>query len=273
MELQIFKRKGHELRGFMVDNEPYFVAKDAALALGYENPREAIREHVREKHRVNAGSMGGSDSLPLQKQTIIIKEAGLYSLIMRSKLKEAEEFQDWVIEDVLPSIRKTGSYSAKQNVPALPQTFAEALLLAGRLEEEKEKALALVGEKEKVIEKKDNFLKTIVHAKNTYTATEVAQTVGISAVEFNKTLVDAKILRKVGGVYVLYAKYNGYELIEIKETAPDDDGRTFKSLKWTAKGKGWIKSNWKSILDRAGKKAATSSADVALPTVPTKRKK
>lgn len=106
--------------------QPWFVARDAAEILRYSNPREAIRDHVPAAHRK------GSDSLPLadlglHPQTVLISEAGLYRLIMRSRTDAAEAFQEWVTAEVLPAIRKTGGYSA---APAIPQTYAQALQLA-----------------------------------------------------------------------------------------------------------------------------------------------
>jgi len=68
MQLQVFAKDGVEIRVFMVDDKPYFVAKDVALALGYTNPREAIRDHVREKHRPNAYSLGGAIRSPYKRR-------------------------------------------------------------------------------------------------------------------------------------------------------------------------------------------------------------
>lgn len=97
-----------EIRGIMIDGNPYFVGKDVATALGYKDPKNALKTHVRDKHKRR-----GQITTPFGKQTMtLISEAGLYSLIMRSNLPKAEDFQDWVVEEVLPAIRKTGSYVA-----------------------------------------------------------------------------------------------------------------------------------------------------------------
>lgn len=84
---------------------PWFVAKDVATALGYTNPKKAVRDHCKQYKPI-----GGNESFPLDSQTNIIPESDVYRLIMRSKLPSAEKFQDWVVEEILPTIRKTGGY-------------------------------------------------------------------------------------------------------------------------------------------------------------------
>lgn len=88
------------------DGEPWFVGKDVATALGYSNVRDAIAKHVDEDDK-----RGSQIATPGGKQeAVIINESGLYSLIFGSKLDEAKRFKKWVTSEVLPQIRKTGSY-------------------------------------------------------------------------------------------------------------------------------------------------------------------
>ena len=96
------------------NNEPWFVGKDVAEALGYSQPAKAIREHVKDTHK----GVSEMDTPGGRQQIIIIDEAGLYSLVLRSKLPAAEAFQEWVVAEVIPSIRKTGSYSVNQDMKA-----------------------------------------------------------------------------------------------------------------------------------------------------------
>lgn len=95
------------LRSLEINNEPWFVGKDIAVALGYGNPQKAIRDHVFDEDKgVNEmDTPGGKQSF------VIINESGLYSLILSSKLPNAKKFKRWVTSEVLPSLRKTGSYS------------------------------------------------------------------------------------------------------------------------------------------------------------------
>lgn len=97
-----------EIRTFWIDGKPYFIGKEVAIKLGYTNPRKAIRDHVKDKHK-----KGGNVSFTpggIQNVTLI-SEAGLYTLILQSHLPAVEKFQDWVTEEVLPSLRQTGSYT------------------------------------------------------------------------------------------------------------------------------------------------------------------
>ncbi|MCW7755410.1 BRO family protein [Desulfobotulus sp. H1] len=89
------------------NGEPWFVATDIARALGYEKPNNAINSHCKKVNKINYPETGH----PIN----IIPEADLYRLIMRSNLESAEKFQDWVVEEVLPSIRRTGAYQIPRN--------------------------------------------------------------------------------------------------------------------------------------------------------------
>lgn len=130
-----------------------------------------------------------------------------------------------------------------QNKYQVPQTFHEALLLAADLEKQNE-TLKLQNQKQ------NQFITTIVHNENSYTATQVAKELGISAKLFNKILVEADIMYKNNGTYVLTSKYQNYKLTELKETTPNDGGKTFLSLRWTAIGKNWIMNNFVKALHK-----------------------
>ena len=103
-----------EIRTVEINNEPWFVGKDVAIALGYADPNKAIANHVDEEDKKLNDKSSSSFG---QRGTHIINESGLYSLIMSSKLEKAKQFKRWVTSEVLPSIRKTGSYTAPQVQP------------------------------------------------------------------------------------------------------------------------------------------------------------
>lgn len=96
------------IRTIVIDDTPWFVAKDVCAVLGITNYRDALSglADLREKGVANADTLGG------QQQIAIVNEPGLYRLIFRSRKQEAKVFQDWVFHEVLPTIRRTGSYSA-----------------------------------------------------------------------------------------------------------------------------------------------------------------
>lgn len=118
--LQTFKTpSGSKLRTLERDGGYFFVGKDAAKALGYAKSRNAILAHVDAEDRQDAliqGSLKGGTQV-----MTIISESGLYSLILSSKLPEAKAFKRWVTSEVLPSLRRTGSYSAPAAAPAAEQ--------------------------------------------------------------------------------------------------------------------------------------------------------
>ena len=106
-KLQIFESTDFgTVRTVLIDKEPYFVGKDVAEILGYTNPQKAIRDHVDDEDRtVNESfTVNGTKGL-------LINESGLYALIVASKLPAAKKFKRWVTSEVLPAIRKTGSYT------------------------------------------------------------------------------------------------------------------------------------------------------------------
>lgn len=109
--LQLFTNSQFgNLRTLTIDNEPWFVGKDVAEALGYAKPRNAIATHVATEDKTHAPIQGGCSTGT--QDTIIINESGLYSLILSSKLPTAKQFKHWVTAEVLPAIRKTGGYIA-----------------------------------------------------------------------------------------------------------------------------------------------------------------
>lgn len=115
-ELQTFNFEELPVRTLTVDEEPYFVGKDVAEILGYSKARNAIAKHVDFEDKKDApirGPLGGT-----QKMTII-NESGLYSLIFSSKLESAKRFKRWVTSEVLPQIRRTGTYSANPTIQEL----------------------------------------------------------------------------------------------------------------------------------------------------------
>jgi prophage antirepressor-like protein len=100
------------------DNDVWFKGCDVASILGYSDKKKAIRMHVDEddKQKLNEIQSGHFNCLNSQPHSVFINESGLYSLILRSKLDGAKKFQKWVTKEVLPSIRKSGSYSVKKEI-------------------------------------------------------------------------------------------------------------------------------------------------------------
>src|SRR5699024_5271163 len=106
-ELQIFNNEEFgKIRTVTINNEPWFVSKDVATALGYSNSRDAISKHVFDDDK----GVAKCDTPSGRQEMSVINESGLYALIFGSKLDSAKRFKHWVTSEILPSIRKTGSY-------------------------------------------------------------------------------------------------------------------------------------------------------------------
>jgi len=118
-----------DIRTLTKDNEPWFVGKDVARALGYANTRDAILTHIDGEDRTV--SQIATPSRGVQ-ETTIINESGLYSLILSSKLPSAKRFKRWVTSSVLPMIRKTGAYISGEVVAELRPLTTEDYLSAAR---------------------------------------------------------------------------------------------------------------------------------------------
>lgn len=221
---QIFNFEQNEVRTILVNDEPYFVGKDVADVLGYSNPQKAIRDHVdlEDKTQNDSFTVNGT-------AVVLINESGLYSLILKSKLPSAKKFKRWVTSEVLPTIRKTGSYS---NVP---QSFAQALRLAADLEEKNQLLEQQIAE----YEPKISYLDTILSSTDTVATSQIAADYGMSAIALNKLLNELGVQHKVSGQWILYRKHmnQGYTKSHTSEIPKADGGtKVVMNTKWTQKG-------------------------------------
>ena len=126
-DLKIFENEQFgSIRTIEINSEPWFVGKDVAEILAYNEPHKAITRHVDEEDRTKHPILSNGG----MQESWLINESGLYSLILSSKLPTAKEFKRWVTSEVLPSIRKTGTYTkpTAQN-PEIAQTRAAAMML------------------------------------------------------------------------------------------------------------------------------------------------
>ncbi len=116
-ELQIFNSEEFgQVRTVEIDGKPYFVGKDVALALGYKDTVNALKQHCRGvvKHHL-------VDSKGRKQEVNFIGEGDMYRLITHSKLESAEHFERWVFDEVLPTLRRTGSYEMPKQKPDKPK--------------------------------------------------------------------------------------------------------------------------------------------------------
>lgn len=211
-EIQIFKNDEFgEVRTVMVSSEPWFVGNDVAIALGYSQTAKAVREHV------DTDDKGVSvlDTPGGKQQVTIINESGLYSLILSSKLPSAKKLKRWVTSEVLPSIRKTGSYSVN-----VPQSFAEALRLAADQQEKIEAQQKLLTEQKPKVE----FFDAVAESKSAVSMNEVAKCLAVPGMGRNnlfKFLRGNKVLMDNNLPYQEYIDRGYFRVIEQKWTGKD----------------------------------------------------
>ena len=120
-----------QVRTMMIDGEPWFVGKDVADILGYADTDQALRKRVDNEDKLTRQIDGGGQ----KRNVTIINESGLYALILSSKLQNAKKFKRWVTAEVLPAIRKTGTYTAPLTTEQQIQILAQGNVnLANRIE-------------------------------------------------------------------------------------------------------------------------------------------
>lgn len=115
-QLKIFENEEFgQVRTINIDGEPWFVGKDVAKILGYKDTSDAMRRHVDDEDKLTRCFTDSGQ----KRELYIINESGLYSVIVSSKLPSAKRFKRWVTSEVLPVIRKTGSYEMDDYSPEM----------------------------------------------------------------------------------------------------------------------------------------------------------
>lgn len=225
--LQVFNNELGQVRTLEIEGKIWFVATDVAKALGYTNPQKAIRDHCK---GVNQSFMRVSTATKVDGTTAyqdimmnIIPEGDVYRLVGRSKLPSAEKFESWVFDEVLPSIRKTGTYSV------VPKTYAEALLEAGRLALELERKQEMIELQQETIEYQEPLVELAIK--------RISKDGCMSITDVTKTFC----LKR--GTLTKYAKEHGYiHKKNVEVTVKGDeffkvyDNGGFKALGVTEKG-------------------------------------
>lgn len=227
-EIQIFENvEFGKVRTMVINDEPWFVGKDVAEALGYgigKSLANAVANHVCDEDKGVTEMMtpGGRQNVT------IINESGLYSLIFGSKLESAQKFKKWVTSEVLPSIRRTGSFSVqpKFNVPT---TFAEALRLAADQQEKIEEQAKLLEEQKPKVE----FFDTVADSKTAISMNDVAKVLGIKGMGRNNLfefLRNEKILMSNNVPFQIYVDRGYFRVIEQKYMKNGEPCMNIKTL-------------------------------------------
>lgn len=223
--IEIFKNERiGEIRTILDErNEPWFCLADVCKILGLGNPSQ-VKTTLKSR-----GVISNEVSTSIISQGVdtgktkfvfmnFIDEPNLYKCIFQSRKKEAELFQDWICEEVIPSIRKTGGYSLQHRIP---QTFAEALRLAADLQEENERQQALLLEQAPKVE----FYDDVVDSKDALPMAMVAKTLnmGIGRNKLFSFLREKKVLRWNNEPYQDFVEKGWFRCVESKYTKPNGD--------------------------------------------------
>ena len=244
-ELQVFNNAMFgNVRVLLQGDEPWFVAKDVADTLGYQNGSRDVNRHTDEEDRTKTMLFDGNQN----KETILINESGLYSLVLSSKLPNAKQFKRWVTSEVLPSLRKYGTYSMD-----IPRTLPDALKAYADEIEQHNKTKALVeAQRPKVI-----FADAVSTSDTDILIGDLAKLLNQNGHNIGQNRLFER-LRKEG--YLISRKGNSYNsptqkamelgLFRIKETAiTHADGRTTinKTPKVTGKGQLYFINRYEGI--------------------------
>lgn len=237
-EIRVFEHeKFGKVKAVVIDGEPWFVAKDVAVILGYNNPRDAVRNHVYDddKDVEKIDTPGGK-----QKFTIV-NESGIYSLIFGSRKTDAKEFKHWVTSEILPSVRKYGFYATDDVLEQFLNDPDMAIGVFSKLKEEREKVRRLECENKELSEK-CSYLDLITRSPDAVPITVIAKDYDMSACEMNQTLHHLGVQYKMKcGTWVLYQEHVGNGYTRSKTFVCDE--KSFSSsvhTYWTQKGRKFI---------------------------------
>lgn len=257
-DLMIFKNPSFgNIRTKVINDEPYFVGRDVATILGYSNTKDALSKHVDPEDKIGS-QIATHKGL---RETTVINESGLYSLILRSQLPQAREFKRWVTSEVLPAIRKQGGYVSTTTDMTDEEIFAKALKLADdaikrkeerirQMQEESDKQQKTIHNQSQQIQTmaneiqdmqpKVNYYDMILNNKSTVLTTQIALDYGLTAKALNQKLYELRIQHKVNDQWILYSPYltMGYMHSEPVEITKHDGQKLVKyNSKWTQKGR------------------------------------
>ena len=235
MKLRFFENEEFgSVRTMEINGEPYFVGKDVAEILGYANTSKALIDHVDDEDKLNNETLSSLG----QRGGWLINESGLYSLILSSKLSNAKKFKRWVTSEVLPAIRKTGSYSI-QNKPD-SYTIEDPAARARRWAEEYEEKKALeakIEEQKPLVE----YAEHIQASKDVIDMKSMAKLASKNGIKIGRNklfsfLRDRKILDRENIPYANYMDKEWFQVVESPYTFNNGDVKIIRTTLVSPKG-------------------------------------
>lgn len=240
MDLQIFNNEEFgKIRTVEKNDVVYFAGSDVAKALGYAIPHKAVQTHCKGVLKWNIPTDSGNQDV------LFITEGDVYRLIMRSKLPSAERFESWVMDEVLPSIRKNGGYIAGQETMTDDELLAKALMVANNKIAERDRIIEHQKAKIEYDRPKTIFADAVATSNTSILVGDLAKIICQNGVQIGQKrlfawLRDNGYLMKNGSSYNMpIQRYVQQGLFEVKERSiqnPDGSVRITITPKITGKG-------------------------------------
>lgn len=242
-ELKIFSNQEFgDVRTIKSGDNVLFCARDVAIALKYKKPNNAINRHC--KHATLFQGII-TDSLGRKQDANFIPYGDVVRLAVKSELPNADKFEEWIFDEVIPSVMKYGAYLTPDKIEEVLTNPDTIIRLATELKQEREakqKALVALEQVNKELEEakpKLTYYDTILNSVGTMTSSQIGADYGMSAIKLNKILNEQKLIKKVNNQWILYAKYQNQGLTESK-TFDVEHGSivgSYVSTRWTQKGR------------------------------------
>lgn len=196
-----------DVRGCIVNGEPYLVGKDVATILGYLNISDAIQTHVDSDDKLLINSKTQSDfAIEFNYKDLgqrggwLINESGFYSLVFGSELKSAKRFKRWVTSEVLPQIRQTGGYIPIGEDEPNEVFLARAVKIANETIEKKDEIIANQKKRIESLEETEKDWKLLMDCKGTFSINDIAHLIGIG---------EYKLFARLRNIGILFKNENG----------------------------------------------------------------
>lgn len=240
LAMQVFENPTFgEIRTLEENGKVLFCGKDVTTALGYKDSVNAVKRHCKGVAKRHLLTEGGPQEMSF------IPEGDVYRLITHSKLPAAEEFEKWVFDEVLPSIRKTGGYIQGADSMTPEELMAQALMVAQKtLEDYRERNQVLDAENSRLVvdkaimQPKADFFDAMADREGAFGVRETAKELGVKQTKFVNWLLEHKYLyRDQKGKLMPYAKYVDSGLFFLKESYNEKTNWTGTQTLITLKGR------------------------------------
>ena len=259
-EIKKWDFNGQQVRTVEIEGEPYFVGKDVAEILGYKNTKDALAKHVDDddKQVIQRSQITTlKDHIPSEvfpvkfvpadvpnRGLTVINESGVYSLVFGSKLPTAKAFKHWVTSEVLPALRRTGSYYLQGSYQIKdPIKRAQRWIEEQQARAQLEMQVAVQSQQIQELQPKASYYDVVLNCKDLLAISTIAKDYGKSAKWLNQYLHEKGVQYRQGEIWLLYQRYaeQGYTSTKTYNYNGTDGQQHAKvHTHWTQKGRLFI---------------------------------